>query len=65
MKNVVRELRLERDWTQKELGSRLGMSRQAIIAIENGKFDPSLKLAMRLSRLFKKRVEDVFQLDEA
>jgi putative transcriptional regulator len=65
MKNRVRELRLERDWTQKELGSRLGMSRQAIIAIENGKFDPSLKLAIRLSRLFKKRVEDVFQLDEA
>jgi len=65
MKNRVRELRLERDWTQKELGSRLGMSRQAIIAIENGKFDPSLKLAMRLSRLFKKPVEDVFQLDEA
>jgi putative transcriptional regulator len=65
MRNRVRELRLERDWTQKELGARLGMSRQAIIAIENGKFDPSLPLAIRLSRLFKKRVEDVFQLDEA
>ncbi|HTD36801.1 MAG TPA: helix-turn-helix transcriptional regulator [Candidatus Limnocylindrales bacterium] len=65
MRNRVRELRLERDWTQKELGARLGMSRQAIIAIENGRFDPSLPLAIRLSRLFKKRVEDVFQLDEA
>ena len=65
MRNRVRELRLERDWTQKELGARLGMSRQAIIAIENGKFDPSLPLAIRLSRLFKKRVEDVFHLDEA
>jgi len=65
MRNRVRELRLERDWTQKELGARLGMSRQAIIAIENGKFDPSLPLAIRLSRLFKKRVEDVFQLEEA
>ena len=65
MKNRVRDLRLERNWTQKELGERLGMSRQAIIAIENERFDPSLRLAIRLSRLFKKRVEDVFQLDEA
>ena len=65
MRNRVRELRLERDWTQKELGERLGTSRQAIIAIENGRFDPSLPLAIRLSRLFKKRVEDVFQIDEA
>ena len=64
MKNRVRELRLERNWTQKELGERLGMSRQAIIAIENERFDPSLRLAMRLSRLFKKRVEDVFVADD-
>jgi putative transcriptional regulator len=60
MKNRVRELRLERGWTQKELGEKLGMSRQAIIAIEGGRFDPSLRLAIRLSRTFKKRVEDVF-----
>jgi putative transcriptional regulator len=65
MKNRVRELRLERDWTQKELAARLGMSRQAIIAIEGGRFDPSLPLAIRLSRLFKKRVEDIFQLDDS
>jgi putative transcriptional regulator len=64
MKNRVKELRLERDWTQQELGARLGMSRQAIIAIENGKFDPSLRLAIRLSRLFKKRVEELFLLEE-
>ncbi|HEV3086771.1 MAG TPA: helix-turn-helix transcriptional regulator [Candidatus Elarobacter sp.] len=60
----MRELRLERNWTQKELGERLGMSRQAIIAIEGEKFDPSLRLAIKLSRLFKKRVEDVFVADE-
>ena len=64
MKNRVRELRLERNWTQKELGERLGMSRQAIIAIENERFDPSLRLAIRLSRLFKKRVEEVFAADD-
>jgi putative transcriptional regulator len=64
MKNRVKELRLERDWTQQELGARLGMSRQAIIAIENGRFDPSLPLAIRLSRLFKKRVEEIFLLDD-
>ncbi len=64
MKNRVRELRLERNWTQKELGERLGMSRQAIIAIENERFDPSLRLAIRLSRLFKKRVEEVFVADD-
>jgi putative transcriptional regulator len=64
MRNRVKELRLERDWTQQELGARLGMSRQAIIAIENGRFDPSLRLAIRLSRLFKKRVEELFLLEE-
>ena len=63
MKNRVRDLRLERNWTQRELAERLGTSRQAIIAIENERFDPSLPLALRLARLFKKRVEDVF-LDE-
>ena len=64
MRNRVRELRLERNWTQKELGERLGMSRQAIIAIENERFDPSLRLAIRLSRLFKKRVEEVFVAED-
>ncbi|MBV8297985.1 MAG: helix-turn-helix transcriptional regulator [Candidatus Eremiobacteraeota bacterium] len=64
MKNRVRELRLERNWTQKDLGDRLGMSRQAIIAIENERFDPSLRLAIRMSRLFKKRVEEIFVADD-
>jgi len=61
MKNRVRDLRAERNWSQAELGARVGVSRQAIIAIETGKFDPSLPLAFRLARLFKLRIEDIFE----
>ena len=57
-------LRAERDWTQEELGRRLGVSRQAINAIETGKYDPSLPLAMKAARLFQLRVEDIFFLEE-
>jgi putative transcriptional regulator len=60
MKNRVRDLRAERNWSQAELGARVGVSRQAIIAIETGKFDPSLPLAFKLARLFKLRIEDIF-----
>jgi putative transcriptional regulator len=60
MKNRVRNLRAERNWSQAELGARVGVSRQAIIAIETGKFDPSLPLAFKLARLFKLRIEDIF-----
>lgn len=63
MKNAVKQLRQERGWTQQELGSRLGASRQAIIAIENERFDPSLPLAIKLARLFDKPVEHIFFLD--
>jgi putative transcriptional regulator len=51
-------------WTQQELGTRVGTSRQAIIAIENGKFDPSLPLAIRLSRVLERPIEEMFFLDE-
>lgn len=64
MKNVLRQLRTERRWTQRELGDRVGTSRQAIIAIENGKFDPSLPLAIKLSRLLEKPIEEIFFLEE-
>ncbi len=64
MKNAVRELRLQLGWTQQELGVRVGTSRQAIIAIENGRFDPSLPLAIKLSRALKKAIEEIFFLDE-
>ena len=65
MKNVVRDLRAERRWSQAELGVRVGVSRQAIIAIEMGHFDPSLPLAFKLARVFGLTVEDVFQPDES
>lgn len=60
MKNRLRELRAERRWSQEELGARAGVSRQAIIAIETGRFDPSLPLAFTLARLFGLRIEDMF-----
>ena len=52
VKNRLKVLRAERDWSQAELGGRLGVSRQAVNAIETGKYDPSLPLAFKLSRLF-------------
>ena len=64
MKNRLRVLRAEFNWSQMELGLRVGVSRQAINAIETGKYDPSLPLAMKIARLFAKRVEDVFELEE-
>jgi putative transcriptional regulator len=65
VRNIVRELRTQRRWSQAELGVRVGVSRQAIIAIEMGHFDPSLPLAFKLARLFDLTVEDVFQPDES
>ena len=53
-------LRAERGWSQAELGGRLGVSRQAVNAIETGKHDPSLPLAFRLARLFDLRIEEIF-----
>jgi len=64
MKNRLRVLRAERNWSQMELGLRVGVSRQAINAIETGKYDPSLPLAMKIARLFEQSVEEVFQLEE-
>jgi putative transcriptional regulator len=63
MKNRLRVLRAESDWTQAELAKRVGVSRQAIIAIEGEKFDPSLPLAMRIARIFGASVEEVFLLE--
>jgi putative transcriptional regulator len=60
MKNKVRELREGRGLTQKELGERVGVSRQAINAIETGKFDPSVWLAHDLGRLFGLPIEELF-----
>ena len=64
MKNRLKVLRAEANWSQLELGMRVGVSRQAINAIETGKYDPSLPLAMKIARLFDRRIEDVFELEE-
>jgi len=63
MKNRLRELRAAHNWSQEELGGRVGVSRQAIIAIEAGRFDPSLPLAFKLSRVFRVSIEQLFDPD--
>lgn len=60
MKNRLRVLRAERDWSQADLAERLEVSRQSVNAIETGKFDPSLPLAFKLARLFGMRIEEIF-----
>jgi putative transcriptional regulator len=64
MKNRLKVLRAERDWTQAQLAEELDVSRQTINAIETGKFDPSLTLAFRAARLFGLAIEDIFLDDE-
>ena len=61
MKNRLKVLRAERDWTQANLADELGVSRQTVNAIEKGKFDPSLPLAFKVARLFDLSIEDIFQ----
>ena len=64
MRNRLRVLRAEREWSQTDLGDRVGVSRQAVTAIETGKYDPSLPLALKMARLFGLPVEAIFFLDE-
>ncbi len=61
MKNRLKVLRAERDWSQADLAERLEVSRQSVNAIETGKFDPSLPLAFKLARLFGLPIEAIFQ----
>ena len=65
MRNRLKVLRAERDWSQAELGQRIGLSRQAINAIERDKYDPSLPVAIRIARLFETTVEEIFFLDDS
>jgi putative transcriptional regulator len=60
MKNRLKVLRAERDWSQAELAGHLDVSRQAVNAVETGKYDPSLPLAFKIARLFNMRIEEIF-----
>ena len=60
MKNRLKVLRAERDWTQERLARELDVSRQTVNAIEKGKFDPSLPLAFKMAELFDQRIEEIF-----
>ena len=61
MKNRLKVLRAERDWTQARLAEALEVSRQTVNAIETGKYDPSLPLAFRIAGVFDKPIEEIFQ----
>ena len=61
MKNRLKVLRAERDWSQADLAARLDVSRQTVNALETGKYDPSLPFAFKIARLFDSRIEDIFQ----
>ena len=65
MKNKLRVLRAERDWSQADLAERLGVSRQTVNALETGKYDPSLPLAFKLARLFQLPIEQIFEDEES
>jgi putative transcriptional regulator len=60
MKNLLRSLRAERDWSQADLAEKLGVSRQTVNAIETEKYDPSLPLAFKIADLFGKKIEEIF-----
>lgn len=64
MKNLIRELRAGRGWSQAHLAELLSVSRQTVIAIETGKYDPSLPLAFSLSKLFEQPIEAIFFPDQ-
>ena len=63
VKNRLRVLRAELAWSQAQLAERLGVSRQTVNAIETGKYDPSLPLAFSLARTFKRRIEEIFEME--
>lgn len=63
VKNRLKILRAERNWSQQDLANALSISRQSVNAIETGKYDPSLPLAFRISELFSMRIEEIFLRD--
>ena len=60
MKNRLKVLRAEHDWSQAELADRLGIARQTVVALEAGKYAPSLPLAFKIGKIFSKSVEEIF-----
>jgi putative transcriptional regulator len=64
MKNRLRELRAAKEWSQSDLADKLDVSRQTVNAIETEKYDPSLPLAFKVAKLFKMKIEDIFELDK-
>jgi len=64
VKNRLRVLRAERNWSQAKLADELGVSRQTVNAIENKKYDPSLPLAFKMAKLFEMPIEEIFESDE-
>ncbi|WOV83518.1 helix-turn-helix transcriptional regulator [Sporosarcina jeotgali] len=64
MKNLIREIRMEMGLTQDELSESLEVSRQTIISLEKGRYNPSLILAFKISKLFDRPIEDIFEPDE-
>ena len=64
MKNRLKVLRAERDWSQAALGERLDVSRQTINAIETGRYDPSLPLAFKIAELFECTIEEIFEQEK-
>ena len=64
MKNRLKELRAEREWSQGELAEQLGVSRQTINAIETGRYDPSLPLAFAIAKVFQTKIEAIFSPDK-
>jgi putative transcriptional regulator len=64
MKNRIRDLRTERGWSQRELAERLGVSRQTVNAIENERYDPSLPLAFKISKVLDTAIHDLFLYSE-
>jgi putative transcriptional regulator len=65
VKNRIKLLRVERELSQAELAEKLGIARQTVVALEAGKYAPSLPLAFKISKLFAKPVEDIFDADSA
>lgn len=64
MKNHLEKLRIDHNWTQQELADRAHVSRQTIISLERGRYNPSIMLAFRLARIFEREIEEIFIYDE-